>query len=70
MFLKERSKRSNKSCFVQQIDQKGADPTIINHSGKNVLHFLAEFNSGMLSNLEHPATATAVKSNIKEIKSR
>ena len=56
--------------FVKQIDQKGANPTIINHSGKNVLHFLAEFNTGILNDLEQSTTATKTKANVKEIKSR
>ena len=34
-----------------QIDEKGADATLVNFSGEGVLHFLAAFNSSIFDGL-------------------
>ena len=34
-----------------QIDEKGADATLVNFSGEGVLHFLAAFNSSIFEGL-------------------
>ena len=60
------------NIFLNQIDQKGADPTIVNHSGQNLLHFLAQYNSGFFADLEYGNgnEKAAAKKNLDKVKAR
>jgi hypothetical protein len=42
----------------------------VNHSGRNVLHFLGNYSTGVLGDLEYTDVASKLKKNEKEIKAR